>query len=63
MHSYALIQNSSHQEIGLTTRGPEVFSAAVREKSSIGLQFHPEKSSKAGIKLLGKILEWANGKI
>lgn len=42
--------------IATTEYEGETFPAAVRAANTIGIQFHPEKSSLAGVELLGRIL-------
>ncbi len=36
--------------------GEESFPAAIRAGNTIGVQFHPEKSSRAGVDLIGRLL-------
>lgn len=54
VHSYAFNMNSytiASTEYGVT------FSAAVRQKNFWGVQFHPERSGAAGLKLLRNFVE------
>jgi len=39
-----------------------VFAAAVKRHKTIGVQFHPEKSSNAGIEIIKSVVEWAFAK-
>lgn len=51
VHSYRLVPDDPSAVIGLTVHGVP-FAAAVRTGSVYGVQFHPEKSSEAGLRLL-----------
>ena len=52
VHSYAF-RNVNDADVAATcTYGADVFAAAVQKDNILGLQFHPEKSQKAGLKLL-----------
>ena len=42
-----------------TTEGSDRFPAIVRQGRTVGVQFHPEKSSRAGLDLLGALVEEA----
>ena len=55
VHSYALRANDSAHEIAHATYGAR-FAAGVACGSVWGTQFHPEKSSKAGLRLLKNFL-------
>ncbi len=52
-HSFAL--NTCEYTIGKTTYGDE-FSSAIAKDNFMGVQFHPEKSSEAGEKLLNNFI-------
>ncbi len=54
VNSYAI--RSSEHSIAKTTYG-ETFTAAVREGSFTGVQFHPEKSSDAGAEIIRQALQ------
>jgi glutamine amidotransferase len=56
-HSFAILQESKHQ-IAESVNGPEKFSCAVVKENFAGVQFHPEKSQKKGLKLLKNFSEW-----
>jgi glutamine amidotransferase len=38
------------------------FAAAVQRKKTLGVQFHPEKSSNSGIEIIKSVVEWAFAK-
>jgi glutamine amidotransferase len=39
-----------------------LFAAAVRREMTLGVQFHPEKSSNSGIEIMKSVVEWAFAK-
>lgn len=52
VHSYAF-RAKNEEDIAATCQyGEDIFPAAVQKDNILGLQFHPEKSQKAGLKLL-----------
>ena len=56
-HSFALHPADPTDVAAFTTHG-ERFAAAVARDNVAGVQFHPEKSQSAGLKLLGQFLQW-----
>ena len=56
-HSFAVLHESNHQ-IAESVNGVEKFSCAVVKENFAGVQFHPEKSQKKGLKLLKNFSEW-----
>jgi glutamine amidotransferase len=54
-HSYAAVPESSAVTIATTEYGTS-FASAVADGNVLGVQFHPEKSQRAGIALLGRFL-------
>lgn len=61
VHSYRLVPTDPESVIGSTEYGVR-FAAAVQSGNSYAVQFHPEKSSSAGLRLLanfGRIVEGA----
>jgi glutamine amidotransferase len=58
VHSYYPVPEDTEDLIGETDYGTRFCSAAGRE-NLIAVQFHPEKSSRAGLKLYENFLTWA----
>jgi glutamine amidotransferase len=56
-HSFAIHPVDSSQVIAKADHGGR-FAAAVARGNVAGVQFHPEKSQAAGLKLLANFLEW-----
>lgn len=56
VHSYALVPDRKEQIVAHTDYGIPVV-AAVRAGAAWGTQFHPEKSSRAGLQLLSNFLD------
>jgi glutamine amidotransferase len=58
-HSYRCDPEDEGAVIGWTEYGGERIAAAVRRERTWGVQFHPEKSSRPGLRLLANFLEEA----
>jgi len=58
VHSYALVPERAQDVLALTDYGGPV-TAMVARGNLAGTQFHPEKSQKLGLKLIGNFLKWA----
>jgi glutamine amidotransferase len=58
-HSYRCDPQDAGAVIGWTEYGGERIAAAVRRERTWGVQFHPEKSSRPGLRLLANFLEEA----
>ena len=58
VHSYYPEPDDSSDVIGITEYGVEFCAAAGRD-NLVAVQFHPEKSSRAGLKLYENFLSWA----
>lgn len=56
-HSFALFPTRAEDVIAQSDHGGR-FTAAVARGNVAGVQFHPEKSQAAGLKLLSNFLEW-----
>lgn len=57
VHSYALTAARPEEVLALTDYGGPV-TAIVARDNIVGTQFHPEKSQKLGLKLIGNFLRW-----
>ena len=58
-HGYVCRPESEDVVTAWTTAGGDRFPAVVRQGRTVGVQFHPEKSSRAGVDLLGALVEEA----
>lgn len=58
VHSYALTAQNPQEVLALTDYGGPV-TAIVAKGNIAGTQFHPEKSQKLGLKLIGNFLRWS----
>ncbi|WP_317932432.1 imidazole glycerol phosphate synthase subunit HisH [Halioxenophilus sp. WMMB6] len=58
VHSYCAQLSDSHYEIGRSNYGVD-FSAAVAKDNLVAVQFHPEKSHRAGLQLLRNFCHWS----
>lgn len=59
VHSYHVCCSNKQDILGMSQYGYE-FVSAVRKNNIFGVQFHPEKSHKFGLKLISNFLEIAN---
>lgn len=57
LHSYHFAAENPSDVLALTDHGAGLV-AAVAKDNVLGVQFHPEKSQKFGLELLGRFLEW-----
>lgn len=62
VHSYVVEPEFQEDVILESSFDSLVFPAAVRRGRTIGVQFHPEKSSNSGIEIFESVLEWALAK-
>lgn len=60
VHSYCFIPDDPAHVLAQTRYGEE-FASAVRKDAIFGLQFHPEKSQSAGLKLISNFLKFTAG--
>ena len=56
-HSFALQPTGKNLIIGTTEYG-NTFASAVGSHNVVGVQFHPEKSQKNGLKILAQFMKW-----
>lgn len=56
-HSFALEPTSKSSVIATTEYGT-TFASVVGDQNVVGVQFHPEKSQKNGLKLLSQFMKW-----
>lgn len=59
VHSYYVSPERDSDSLAVAEHGGE-FSAAAGRGRFVGVQFHPEKSQEAGLRLLGNFLRWAD---
>ncbi len=59
LHSYILEPSNSKDVFGVTEYGGFRFCSEVKRGVVLGVQFHPEKSGKAGLELIGKFVSRA----
>ncbi|MFO8006346.1 MAG: imidazole glycerol phosphate synthase subunit HisH [Candidatus Brocadiia bacterium] len=57
VHSYAPVPALSHAAIGLTDYHGQ-FVSALAVDNVVACQFHPERSGRVGLRVLGNFLEW-----
>jgi len=57
VHSY-YVEPSDNNVIVATTDYPDTFTSAIQKDNLFAVQFHPEKSQHAGLKLLENFLNW-----
>ena len=57
VHSYYVSPDKKNDILATTSYGFDFVSAIARE-NMVAVQFHPEKSSKTGLKLLQNFLNW-----
>lgn len=59
VHSYALVLDNPQHAIATTSVNGSDVPAIIRSGSIVGCQFHPEKSGRTGVKLIGQFLKFA----
>lgn len=58
VHSYQMVVERPEMRLAHVDYGGEV-TAVIGREAMIGLQFHPEKSQAAGLRMIGNFLKWA----
>ena len=58
VHSFVFKCDYNHHVLAMCNYGG-LFAAIVGRDNMMGVQFHPEKSSDSGLRLIGDFLEWA----
>ena len=61
VHSFAVVPDDEGDILATSSFGEQKFVSAVFRDNVLGVQFHPEKSSRPGAELLSEVLAWANG--
>jgi len=61
VHSYAMVPDDEGDVLVRCRFGDTAFVAGVLRGNVLGLQFHPEKSSRGGLQLLADAVAWAHG--
>jgi hypothetical protein len=59
VHSFAVPLSDDLPILAKSLHGNTDFASAVKSDVAIGVQFHPEKSSRAGQELLRNVIEWS----
>jgi glutamine amidotransferase len=59
VHSYAVAVKEDLAVLAKSLHGTQEFASAVKSDLALGVQFHPEKSSRAGHELLRNIVDWS----
>ena len=57
VHSFAVRPSDPVSVVGRTTYGEDTFASCVASGSVTGLQFHPERSGTAGLRVLGNFID------
>ncbi len=60
VHSYYVAPKDSQIQAATITHGSQTVTAAVADKNVMAVQFHPEKSSTAGLQILSNFVELVN---
>lgn len=58
VHSFYCAPENPEEMLGVCSYGDFPFAAAIGRDNMVGVQFHPEKSQKAGLAMLEAFLQW-----
>jgi imidazole glycerol-phosphate synthase subunit HisH len=58
VHSFYVQPEDAAVNAALVTHGTQTVTAAIAKDNLVAVQFHPEKSSQAGLKILANFVEW-----
>ena len=58
VHSFYCAPENPEEMLGVCSYGDFPFAAAIGRDNMVGVQFHPEKSQKAGLAMLEAFLKW-----
>lgn len=61
VHSFAMVPHDPDDVLITSQFAGSPFVSGVIHENVLGLQFHPEKSSRGGIRLLSEVVVWAHG--
>ncbi len=59
VHSYYVVANDDNNVLGTTDYCGVTAHVAIGREATFAVQFHPEKSSRAGLKLLENFVQWS----
>lgn len=63
VHSYAVELTNDEEVLAISAYGAGTFPSAIISNKILGFQFHPEKSSHAGSKLMREVINWSKNEI
>jgi glutamine amidotransferase len=61
VHSFAVVPDNEDDALATSVFGDDTFVSAIAHDNVMGVQFHPEKSSRPGAELLSQVLSWVDG--
>jgi glutamine amidotransferase len=63
VHSYYFAPTCSNDILSVTQYGEMQYPSAILKEKTIGFQFHPEKSAKAGRQVISDLVKWASREV